>query len=173
MIETEVCTVQSLLNYMEDFSENKMCGKCLPCMLGTNEALIILRKIIEGKGNLDDLSLLRLISTEVSEIARCKLGREMAQHLTESLNVEDEFIEHVEQKRCSRGTCADIVGYHIISDKCVMCGLCKSVCPEEAIIGEKYISYRADNKPFIIREQKCTKCGLCLAICEEHAIEIF
>jgi NAD-dependent dihydropyrimidine dehydrogenase PreA subunit len=53
-----------------------------------------------------------------------------------------------------------------------MCGLCKEVCPQEAIVGEEYLPYLADNEPYYININKCDNCGLCLPVCEANAIEL-
>ena len=53
-----------------------------------------------------------------------------------------------------------------------MCGLCMQVCPNGAIYGEEYVSYLADNEPYVIRVSRCDNCGLCLPVCEAGAIEL-
>jgi len=52
---------------------------------------------------------------------------------------------------------------HKISDDCINCGACDSVCPVEAI-SEK------DGKR-VIDPEKCTDCGACVDQCPVEAIK--
>ncbi len=167
----ERCAVLEALEYFRDFAQKEMCGRCLPCMLGTDRIIWILDKITRGEGISQDMEFLRLISSRVNETARCKKGREAAQLLSDSLSSrEREYWEHIEEKHCPKKSCKDLISYRVVAERCTRCGSCKSICPEEAILGDEYIPYLADNRPYIIMEKKCTKCGLCLSTCEADAI---
>lgn len=49
-----------------------------------------------------------------------------------------------------------------ITDKCVACGLCKDVCPVEAI---------SEGEPiYTIDPDKCIDCGVCSGECPNEAI---
>ena len=69
-------------------------------------------------------------------------------------------------------SCSSLVHYRVIPERCTMCGLCKEVCPQGAIVGEEYLPYLADNEPYYININKCDNCGLCLPVCEANAIEL-
>lgn len=166
----ETCEVVKMLGVFSDV-ENEVCGRCLPCMIGPAQIVRILQKVTHGNGEKEDIYLLRLLSSKTKETARCKGGRNIAQSLASSL-LSLEYEEHVEEKRCLKRSCKELVTYRIIAEKCTMCGLCKEVCPDEAVLGEKYIPYLSDNTPYIIKAEKCTMCELCLPVCAEGAIEI-
>ena len=46
----KVCGAEALY-YTEAFLSGPMCGRCLPCSLGSYEAKVRLQNIIEGKGD--------------------------------------------------------------------------------------------------------------------------
>jgi len=51
----------------------------------------------------------------------------------------------------------------VVKDKCIGCGTCMAVCPENAIFFE---DGRAKIDP-----EKCVKCGTCKDVCPVNAIE--
>lgn len=53
---------------------------------------------------------------------------------------------------------------YFITDKCIGCGKCLSVCPQNCI-------GKGSPKPYNIRQNNCLHCGGCLEICPVGAIE--
>lgn len=51
-------------------------------------------------------------------------------------------------------------GYQI-TDECIACGTCETVCPEGAI---------DEGEPFVIRQNNCLQCGNCFEHCPVEAI---
>lgn len=49
-----------------------------------------------------------------------------------------------------------------ITDNCIGCGTCASVCPQSAI---------DEGTPYVIRQENCLHCGLCFESCPVLAIE--
>lgn len=49
------------------------------------------------------------------------------------------------------------------TDRCISCGDCETVCPENAI---------SVNDPLCIHRDLCTVCGLCASICPPRALEV-
>lgn len=169
--ENETCEVVKTLEFFSNFAQEDLCGRCLPCPHGTKQVMEILKRLTQGEGQKQDLDLLHRISAKLEEVALCRRGRDAAGVLAESL-LSGEYEVHVEEKRCPKKTCEALTTYRVIAEKCTMCGLCKEVCPEGAILGEVYIPYLIDNAPYTIKAEKCTKCGLCLPVCDEDAIEL-
>jgi NAD-dependent dihydropyrimidine dehydrogenase PreA subunit len=61
----------------------------------------------------------------------------------------------------------DITMYKIIidSEKCISCGECVEVCPEEVYALE-------DEVLVVVNEEDCVDCEICAEICEIEAITI-
>lgn len=91
------------------FCVDESCGKCAPCRVGTAQALDILEKITAGKGKIEDIDLLKKICQAMKEAALCGLGQTAPNPLLSSLKYfEDEYIEHIEQKKCRAGKCTNL-----------------------------------------------------------------
>jgi ferredoxin len=168
----EGCEVLKTLEFFSEFAEEEMCGKCLSCMFGTEQIIMLFNRLTQGEGQEQDLEILRVLSVGVQETALCKRGKEAAGVLADSLLEINQYEEHVREKRCPAKSCSSLVHYRVIPEKCTMCGLCKEVCPQGAIFGEEYLPYLAENEPYYININKCDNCGLCLPVCEANAIEL-
>lgn len=164
------CEPTRALEALKVFADNDMCGRCLPCPLATRQAITILERIIGGYGETEDLDRLTRISVRLADAARCPRGEETARTLGESLQ-NSEIYEAHRVGRCDTGTCQALVRFRVVSERCTMCGRCQEVCPHGAIVGEPYVAYLGDNRPYIIREKKCDGCGKCIEVCPEDAIE--
>lgn len=51
---------------------------------------------------------------------------------------------------------------YVITDKCIACGTCESVCPVEAISAGDIYKIDSDT---------CISCGSCASVCPNDAIE--
>ena len=51
---------------------------------------------------------------------------------------------------------------YFISIRCIGCGTCLNVCPQNCIV---------PGTPFVIRQEHCLHCGNCMTACPVHAIE--
>lgn len=164
------CPVRRAFYYMTEFINGPMCGRCLPCSLGSYEANERLRNLIEGRGKETDLLALRRIMNEMIEGSLCKKGKDTARFVLEWMST-GIYEEHIEG-RCPAEECVSLMEYRIIPEKCVMCGICKEACSYRAIIGEKKTPYLSGFPPFEIKQRMCVKCGGCIDACPYGAIEI-
>jgi formate hydrogenlyase subunit 6/NADH:ubiquinone oxidoreductase subunit I len=169
-VEDIRCDVQKSLKFIEEFLSEPMCGRCLPCSLGSFEAMERLKRLSASLGVQEDVDAVQRIASQMLESSMCKKGKDTAKFLQESLKTEA-YKEHVENK-CHERECPELVTYRIIPENCVMCGLCQDACKYNAIIGEKKTSYRSGYLPFEIRQKRCVKCGDCVDACPYAAIEI-
>lgn len=54
-------------------------------------------------------------------------------------------------------------GGYRVTDRCIGCKLCYSVCPQKCI--------DLSRKPVVIRQEHCLRCGRCFEICPARAVE--
>lgn len=105
VMDEDDCAVDIAKFFMR-FCFDESCGKCAPCRVGTAQALKILERITDGKGKIEDIILLKKICYAMKEAALCGLGQTAPNPLLSSLKYfEDEYIEHIEQKKCRGGKC--------------------------------------------------------------------
>ena len=154
----------ALAKFYLQFTVSESCGKCTPCRIGTKRMLEILEKICDGKGSEEDLEKLHKLALNVQKSSVCGLGQSAPNPVISTMRFfEDEYKEHVIEKRCRTQECKAMAKITIDPEKCKGCGLCQKNCPVGAIEGEG----RDIRK---INEEKCIKCGTCLAKCPFKAI---
>ncbi|WP_333491991.1 indolepyruvate ferredoxin oxidoreductase subunit alpha [Eggerthella sinensis] len=70
---------------------------------------------------------------------------------------------HAHRARALRaGQRARAVAGFVITDRCVGCGTCAEVCPEQCIVA---------GSPYEIAQVHCLRCGRCAEVCPHDAIE--
>jgi len=168
--ERRACPVQQSLVFIEEFLSEPMCGRCFPCSMGSYEARIRLRRIVEAEATEEDIDRLQRIASNMLQASMCKKGKDTAQFIAERITM-DEFRRHLNGE-CPDRECKSHIKYIIIPEKCTMCGLCKDVCRDNAIIGEKRKPYQSGYLPFEIAQKRCTRCGECIKVCPDGAIII-
>ncbi|MDP8240201.1 MAG: NADH-quinone oxidoreductase subunit NuoF [Candidatus Hatepunaea meridiana] len=158
------CMVSMALYFIE-FLVGESCGKCTPCREGLRQLRYFLKKIINGEGTVEDLEEIEIISETMQKASLCGLGKSAPNPVLSTLKYfRDEYIAHIEQKKCPAGSCRALIKYEI-NESCIGCLLCKKQCPENAISGES-------KKLHIIDQDKCTNCGVCFSVCPVDSIDI-
>ena len=118
VMDEDTCMV-SVARFFMNFTQNESCGKCIPCREGTKRMLQILDKIIEGKGEMEDLYLLEELADTITHTALCGLGKTAGNPVVSSLKYfRDEYIAHIVDKRCPTKTCTKLVTIEIDPDLC-------------------------------------------------------
>ena len=162
VMDEDDCVVDVSKFYME-FCVDESCGKCSPCRIGTRQIHAILEKISRGNGELSDLDKLREIGFAMRKSSLCALGQSAPNPTLSTLRkFEQEYIDHIVNKKCASGKCRKLIRY-VITDKCIGCGMCARRCPAECISGEKKMRH-------VIDQSKCLKCGACFTACKFNAI---
>ncbi len=163
VMDESTCMVD-VAKYFLRFLRDESCGKCVPCRLGIDRMLEIVTDITNGSGKPEQIDLLKDLGETLKETALCGLGKTAANPVLSTLQYfEDEYWEHIEQKKCPAGVCQALISYSIDADKCTACGLCIKACPYEAISGAK-------KEVPEINLNLCQKCGICRGECKFEAI---
>ena len=163
VMDENTCMVD-VAKYFIDFLKDESCGKCTPCREGLRQMHEILTRITEGRGKMEDLDTLEELGSFMKDASLCALGQSAPNPVLSTLKYfRDEYVAHIQDKKCPAGVCKDLITYDIIPDKCTGCLACKMVCPSGAISGEK-------NKVHVIDQSKCIKCGACMEVCRYDAV---
>ena len=163
VMDEDNCMVD-IAKFFLEFTVDESCGKCTPCRVGTKRLYEILDKITKGKAELEDLDKLEELCYYIKENSLCGLGQTAPNPVLSTLRYfRDEYIDHIENKKCSAGVCKDLLSFYILPDKCKGCTLCARKCPVGAISG-------GVKSPHKIDPAKCIKCGACLDGCKFEAI---
>ena len=163
VMDEDDCIID-VAKFYQEFCVEESCGKCSPCRIGTRKLYDILTKISEGKGTMEDLEQLKEIGEAMKRAALCGLGQTAPNPVLSSLHYfYDEYLEHINEKKCRAGKCKKLITY-TINDNCRGCTLCARKCPVNCISGEV-------RQKHIIDQTKCIKCGECMKNCKFDAIE--
>jgi NADH:ubiquinone oxidoreductase subunit F (NADH-binding)/(2Fe-2S) ferredoxin len=164
VMDENTCMVDVAKYYM-NFLKDESCGKCFTCRKGTQRMHEILDEVSKGKATPEKIDLLEELALAVKDTTMCGLGQTAPNPVLSTLKYfRDEYLEHINNKRCPAGVCKELITYSI-NDKCTGCGLCRQSCPKEAITGAKKKQHKLDTS-------KCIKCGVCRTICKFEAVEV-
>lgn len=165
VMDEDNCMVD-IAKFFLEFTVEESCGKCVPCRVGTKRLLELLDKITMGNGTLEDLDKMEELCHHIQENSLCGLGQTAPNPVLSTLRYfREEYVAHVEERRCPSGVCKNLIQYRILPDKCTGCRACAKGCPVSAISGEVKQVHEID-------QSICTKCGLCIDTCRYDAITV-
>lgn len=163
VMDEDNCMVD-IAKFFLQFTVDESCGKCTPCRIGTKRLYEMLEKITSGNATMEDLDKMEKLCYYIKNNSLCGLGQTAPNPVLSTLRYfKDEYIAHVQDKKCPAGVCQDLLIYKIIDLKCKGCTACARGCPVGAISGTV-------KQPHTIDTTKCIKCGACMAKCKFGAI---
>jgi len=164
VMDENTCMID-VAKYFMNFLKNESCGKCFACRKGTQRMYELLDDISAGRGTIEHLSLLEELAYVLKDVAMCGLGQTAPNPILSTLKYfREEYIEHIENKRCPAGVCKELISFSI-NENCTGCGACKNVCPKSAINGDK-------KQRHVISQDMCSRCGACRSICKFDAVDV-
>ena len=163
VMDEDTCMV-GIAKFFMNFTEHESCGKCVPCREGTHVMNEILDDIVNGRGSVDQIDMLLDLADTITNTALCGLGKTAASPVVSTIKeFKEEYEAHVIDKYCPTGSCQGLKRIIILPDLCKGCSKCQTVCPVNAIRGER-------RKPYTINLATCIKCGRCIDSCPFNAI---
>lgn len=163
VMDEDNCMVD-IAKFFLQFTVDESCGKCTPCRIGTKRLYEMLEKITSGNATMEDLDKMEKLCYYIKNNSLCGLGQTAPNPVLSTLRYfKNEYIAHVQDKKCPAGVCQDLLTYKIIDLKCKGCTACARGCPVGAISGTV-------KQPHSIDSTKCIKCGACMAKCKFGAI---
>jgi NADH-quinone oxidoreductase subunit F len=161
VMDEDTCMVD-IARYFIAFTQSESCGKCVMCRLGTKQMLTILENICNGKGKLEDITLLQELAEQLKAGSLCALGGTAPNPVLTTIRYfRDEYEEHIKKHHCRAAVCRGLVS-----------APCSHICPA-GIDVPRYIRFIGEGKPAeaaaVIREKIPfpAVCGLvCFHPCE-------
>ncbi len=163
VMDEDNCMVD-IAKFFLNFTVDESCGKCTPCRVGTKRLLEMLDKITAGKATMEDLDKLEDLCNYIKANSLCGLGQTAPNPVLATLKFfREEYLAHIQDKKCPAGVCKALMTYSIEADKCRGCTACARKCPAGAIEGKV-------KEVHTIHTDKCIKCGVCMETCKFGAI---
>ena len=163
VMDESTCMVD-VAHFFISFTQYESCGKCPTCRIGTKKMKDILEKIIEGRGEMEDIDILEEIAITVKNGSLCGLGQTAPNPVLTTLRYfRDEYVAHIRDKRCPAKVCKSLIWYEIDPESCIGCTQCAQNCPVDAVTGKAKELHTID-------QERCIKCGMCFQVCPVSAI---
>ena len=167
VVDDTTCTVD-LARYFLSFTTAESCGKCTPCRVGLKRMSEILVRITRGEGRPGDVGTLERLSKTILDASLCALGRSAPNPVLTTLRYfREEYLAHIQEKRCPAGVCKALLKGYNVTDDCMGCGVCERMCPNGAIT----LTQTEDRSRAVINDCDCARCGICVDACPFQAIE--
>jgi NADH-quinone oxidoreductase subunit F len=100
VFDQSVCVVRVIERWLEFYVEES-CGKCTPCREGVLWLYKIVKHIENGKGEIEDVQLLKDVAGQIQGKSFCALGEGAPLAMLASLDYfTDEYVQHIKYKKC-------------------------------------------------------------------------
>jgi len=121
VMDEDDCMVDIAKFYL-GFCVDESCGKCVPCRIGGYQMLSLLNRITEGQGELGNLDKLKRIALAMQKALSAPWGRPRPTRSSRpSKYFEEEYRDHIVNRKCRSHKCKHLVNYNVIQDRCKRC----------------------------------------------------
>ncbi len=108
VMDEDNCMVD-VARYFIEFTHSESCGKCIPCRVGLDESVRLLRRICDGEADASDVDKLEELMPMIREMSLCGLGQTAPNPVLTTLRYfRDEYDEHIRTRRCKAGVCENL-----------------------------------------------------------------
>ena len=98
---TKLCPVDLTSSFIK-MCLAQSCGKCVPCRVGLKKLSELLDQVLDGKGNLETLDLIKKTATSIYLSADCAIGHEAGKLALKSLEgCSEDYKEHILHNNCT------------------------------------------------------------------------
>ena len=105
VIDETDCMVDTA-KFFTDFCVDESCGKCTPCRAGLARVKEIYDGLTSGTARMENIGILEKTGTYIRDASLCGLGQTAPNPVLTTLRYfKDEYLEHIQQKKCRAGKC--------------------------------------------------------------------
>jgi NADH-quinone oxidoreductase subunit F len=105
VMDEDSCMVD-VAKFFLQFTKDESCGKCTPCRAGIPKMLELLTRITDGKGTMEDVTILEELAEMVGSASICGLGQTAPNPVLTTLrHFREEYEAHIIDKRCPAVVC--------------------------------------------------------------------
>jgi len=108
VMDEDNCMVD-VARYFVEFTHAESCGKCVPCRVGLDHALRILKSISQGEATEADIVQLEELAKLIKDASLCGLGQTAPNPVLTTLKYfREEYLEHIQDRRCKATVCENL-----------------------------------------------------------------
>ena len=105
VLDDKSCMVDTA-KFFTEFCVDESCGRCTPCRAGLIRVKEIFDGITQGNARVEDITTLEKAGVYIRDASLCGLGQTAPNPVLTTLRYfKDEYLEHIQDKKCRAGKC--------------------------------------------------------------------